>query len=258
MRNNRFHRVKHAAAVSVVSAVLFANGLTAVSAIDGPSDTPRYPGWTDPTEEDEALREEYLRQDQAVQAASRIDPDTRTLQITDYANASSGITRYWQDNYPNTKLCSSSTNTIQSAGCVVTSFAMDVSKYGITSTPPDVVYQINTYAPGTQTACSFPWASLPTISKYSSLSYYNLTDPGYLEAPSLATIRSCLSNGYPVIVYMQDFSGNSHGVLCVSYYHYNDGSYKHMIYNPSMYANKNTLEDYMATWYISGIHLYHN
>ena len=79
MKNNGFQRVKHATAVSMMSAVLFANGLTAVSAIDGPSDTPRYPGWTDPTEEDEALREEYLRQDQAVQAASRIDPDTRTI-----------------------------------------------------------------------------------------------------------------------------------------------------------------------------------
>ena len=63
---------------------------------------------------------------------------------------------------------------------------------------------------------------------------------------------------------MQNASGGSHGVVCYGYevYSTNNGYvYYHYIFNPSYSATtagKTTIESYMATWWISGIHVYYN
>lgn len=138
---------------------------------------------------------------------------------------------------------------------------MVANKYGYNTTPPEVVSQINTYAPGTQTACSFPWASMVNLPKYSGLKYQNNTDLSYKESLQLQSIRGALNTGKPVVVYMNKLSGGSHAVVCYGYEAYNvNGNivYYHYIFNPSRgAASKTTIEDYMADWYIKGVHVYY-
>jgi hypothetical protein len=60
---------------------------------------------------------------------------------------------------------------------------------------------------------------------------------------------------------MQKLTGGSHAVVCYSYEAYNvNGNtvYYHYIFNPSRAAaSKTTIEDYMAEWYIKGVHVYY-
>ena len=77
----------------------------------------------------------------------------------------------------------------------------------------------------------------------------------------MQAIRGALTKGRPMIVYMQKLTGGSHAVVCYGYEAYNvNGNtvYYHYIFNPSRAAAaKITIEDYMAEWYIKGVHVYY-
>lgn len=164
----------------LLSSILFSvNFLIPVNALDAPDGFTQSEDWTDPTSSDIAAHEDYLQI--AEEAEKGYHPQVRAntpfakLSPRKAANgsvligqawATSGISHFYQEDYPNIKLCSTENLTIASAGCVVTSFAMVANKYGHNTTPPVVVSQINIFAPGAQNACSFSWASMINLPKY--------------------------------------------------------------------------------------------
>lgn len=93
--------------------------------------------------------------------------------VTSQAWANEGITRFYQTNYSD-YLCPKThpSITIASDGCVVTSFAMVVNKFGIYATPVTVKDRINADGPGNTTGCNFPWTVVNTVTPYNTCSIF--------------------------------------------------------------------------------------
>ena len=169
--------------------------------------------------------------------------------------AGNNVTRYYQNDYPNDLLCPISQPqgpTIKDGGCVVTSFSMIVSKYGIISDPLETRTVINRDAPGTDSACRFPWYGVVTIPKFKSIHYNDITVPGKFKPNQYAMIEGAILNNRPVLVHMYhpDPNIDPHAVVVYGYEYYSDGGKFHYIFNPSRDNPRTTLEDYENAGYM--------
>ena len=172
----------------------------------------------------------------------------RRASVTKQGWAGSNITRYYQDDY-NDLLCPKARPlgpTIKSAGCVITSFSMIVSKYGIVSDPLNTRTVINRDSPGTENSCSFPWFDVVKIPFFSSLKAQEITRTNWASANTV--IEGAILQNRPVIVYMTHPSKSPHAVVVYGYEYYSDGGVFHYLFNPSKGA-AGTLEDYKKAGY---------
>ena len=172
--------------------------------------------------------------------------------------ANSGITRYYQTDY-NDLLCpnSSSEYTIASDGCVVTSFAMIASKYSINVTPLDVRTRLNADAPGTESACNFPWFNVVKVSPFTSLIAQEITNRNWNI--TFDNIEGAILANRPVLAFMSGPTG-THAVVVYGFEHYSDGGEFHYIFNPDP-RNKShqmSLEEYRRDgWSIERLMVYY-
>ncbi|WP_105305274.1 C39 family peptidase [Anaerolactibacter massiliensis] len=178
--------------------------------------------------------------------------------VTSQAWANSGIVRYYQTDYSD-YLCpkTSTAYTIASDGCVVTSFAMVVNKFGIYATPVTVKNRINADGPGTTSGCNFPWTSVNTVSPYNTLKIQNITSSNWNTAYD--NIEGALLSNRPVIIYMHGSSGY-HAVVVYGYEHYSDGGEYHYIFNPDPRnaSHQTSLEEYRRDgWTVERIMVYY-
>lgn len=178
--------------------------------------------------------------------------------VTSQGWANSGITRYYQTEYddllcPNT----SSIYTIASDGCVVTSFAMIATKYGINVTPLDVRTRLNADAPGTESACNFPWFNVVTVSPFTSLTAQEITSTNWSVAYN--NIEGAILANRPVLAFMTGPTG-THAVVVYGFEHYSDGGEFHYIFNPDPRNeyHQMSLEEYQRDgWSINRLMVYY-
>lgn len=178
--------------------------------------------------------------------------------VTSQGWANSGITRYYQTDY-NDLLCpnTSSIYTIASDGCVVTSFAMIATKYGINVSPLDVRTRLNSDAPGNESACNFPWFNVVTVSPFTSLNAQEITNTNWSVAYD--NIEGAILSNRPVLAFMSGPTG-THAVVVYGFEHYSDGGEFHYIFNPDP-RNSNhqmSLEEYQRDgWSINRLMVYY-
>ena len=121
--------------------------------------------------------------------------------VTSQGRPNSEIIRYYQAEYDDL-LCPNTDpyTTIADAGCVVTSFAMIATKYGINVTPLDVRTRLNLDAPGTDSACNFPWFNVVTVSPFTSLTAQEIIS--YNWSVAYNNIEGAILANRPVLAYM--------------------------------------------------------
>ena len=178
--------------------------------------------------------------------------------VTAQGWANSGITRYYQTDY-NDLLCPNSNEhtTIADAGCVVTSFAMIATKYGINVTPLDVRTRINADAPGLENACDFPWFDVVLVSPFTSLNAQEITSNNWSIAYD--NMEGAILANRPVLAFMNGPGGLTHAVVVYGFEHYSDGGEFHYIFNPDpRNDHQMSLEEYQEDgWSINRLMVYY-
>lgn len=179
--------------------------------------------------------------------------------ITAQGWATEGITRYYQTDYPDLLCPLSNPNpTIASHGCVVTSFAMIATKYGINVTPLDVRTRINADAPGLENACNFPWYDVLLVSPFNSLNAQEITNSNWDSAYN--NIEGAILANRPVLAFMNGPGGFTHAVVVYGFEHYDNGADEyHYIFNPDPRGdNQTSLEEYQEDgWSINRLVVYY-
>lgn len=178
--------------------------------------------------------------------------------VVSQAWANSGINRFYQTDY-NDKLCpnSDTSKTIASDGCVVTSFAMIASKYGINTNPVHVKDRFNADAPGTESGCNFPWFNAVTVYPFTSLKAQEITNKAW--SISYDNIEGALLLNRPVLAFMNGPTG-THAVVVYGYERYSDGGEYHYIFNPDPRnsAHQMSLEEYQRDgWSVNRLMVYY-
>lgn len=177
--------------------------------------------------------------------------------VTAQGWANSGITRYYQTDYTDL-LCplSNSEVTIASHGCVVTSFAMIATKYGINVTPLDVRTRINADAPGLENACDFPWFDVVLVSPFTSLNAQEITSTNWSTAYD--NMEGAILANRPILAFLNGPGGLTHAVVVYGFEHYSDGGEFHYIFNPDpRNDHQMSLEEYQADgWSINRLMVY--
>lgn len=177
--------------------------------------------------------------------------------VTAQGWANGGITRYYQTDYTDLLCPNTSSVTIASHGCVVTSFAMIATKYGINVTPLDVRTRLNADAPGTASACNFPWFDVVTVSPFTSLIAQEITDENWNVAYD--NIEGAILANRPVLAFMYGPTG-THAVVVYGFEHYSDGGEFHYIFNPDPRneSRQMSLEEYRRDgWSINRLMVYY-
>lgn len=142
-----------------------------------------------------------------------------------------------------------SCTTIGRVGCTITSFAMIMTyNYRASDNPADVNRRLGKYA------CPFNYTV--AASRY-GVKAHQLAHSPQKEAVAKEKIRGAISSGQPVLVGMRKVgSKNTHFVVVYGFEQYANGQSYHFIKNPEN-NGKNTLEDYMAGWYIHRIYTFY-
>ncbi len=155
-----------------------------------------------------------------------------------------GIPNYYQSgNYAHLNGCS--TETIDSAGCALVSFAMVGHKYNSEVT----VESVNNYgAMGSN--CSFQWSS--TASHF-GLKLDSVGASSQKESEQKTIIKGLLRDGYAAIVGLRKVGTTDRHFVVVYRYVSNSSGEVFYLKNPSKYG-ATTLDGYMANWYIEYVY----
>lgn len=182
----------------------------------------------------------------------------RRAAVTDQAWANYGIQQYWQDDWTNS-ICSGGSSIAQ-VGCTITSYSMVASKYGVYKNPEQMFYLLKQYG-AIEANCNMTWNKTANQNALGlTFEHWNNTKHGnYTEAGGYQDIEGALKTGKPVIVGLQNVnnSNQKHYVVCYGFEKYSDGGKFHYIFNPQR-GRPETIEGYMAQWYIRDITLLYN
>lgn len=173
---------------------------------------------------------------------------TRRASVTEQAWAGDGITRFYQDDIPDSYKCIGGTP-VKDVGCTITSYAMVLSKYGYYR-EPQYVFEDLKRTGGVGADCNMIWNPSAVSAAYPGIIMEHSYNDGLKESVAMQKIEGILKTGKPVIVGMHKLGDHdTHYVVCYGYEKYSDGGVFHYIFNPQK-GRADTLEGYMANWYI--------
>ena len=203
------------------------------------------------TQDDEEAIKMYLE----VDAKNQMKAYMLRSAVTNQGWAVNGMQTFYQtdpawanvtiNHSPNQTSCT----TIGKVGCALTSFAM-IMTYGYRSSdnPLQVNNRLGNYA------CPFAYSNAASIY---GVKAHQLAHSPQKEAKAKSLIRGAISSGQPVLVGMKKVgSPATHFVVVYGFEQYSNGQSYHFIKNPEN-NGKNTLEDYMAEWYIQRIYTFY-